>query len=352
MLFALPDNSTLYKALLSRDETWEGRAYVCVSSTGIFCRLTCPARKPKPENCAFRETIAECIAEGFRPCKRCKPLESAPADPVVATLATELTADPSRRWSEADLTGRGLDPSTIRRAFKRHYGMTFLEMARATRLKAGAAALADGASVIDAQLEAGFSSGAGFRTAFARLLGRAPGSFTGDEPLKAHWIDTPIGEMIAVADAHALHILEFFSRRAISTELAALQKATGQPIGIGRTAVTEQMEAELTAFFAGESGQFSTRIAPLGTPFRQKVWRALRAIPPGETRSYADIAREIGQPTATRAVAQANGANPIALVIPCHRVIGADGTLTGYGGGLWRKQWLISHERGLAQVTA
>lgn len=346
MLFALPNDETLYQALLAKDERWEGRAYVCVSSTGIFCRLTCPARKPKPENCAFRETVAECLTDGFRACKRCKPLEAAPVDPTVKALATELNEDPSRRWSEQDLIARGLDPSTIRRAFKRHYGMTFLEMARVTRLKNGASTLAEGGSVIDAQLDAGFTSSAGFRTAFARLLGRAPASFSGDEPLKADWVETPVGNMIIVASQHALHVLEFESRKALGAELAALQKSTGQPIGIGRTAITDQITAELEAFFAG-TANFQTRLAPTGTPFRQTVWKALRDIPAGETRSYGEIARAIGQPTATRAVAAANGANPIALVIPCHRVIGADGTLTGYGGGLWRKQWLINHENTL-----
>ncbi|MEO0913472.1 MAG: methylated-DNA--[protein]-cysteine S-methyltransferase, partial [Pseudomonadota bacterium] len=122
------------------------------------------------------------------------------------------------------------------------------------------------------------------------------------------------------------------------------------PIGIGRTPVTEQITEELTAFFNGRA-HFQTRLAPTGTPFRQTVWKALREISPGETRSYGEIARAIGQPTATRAVAAANGANPIALVIPCHRVIGADGTLTGYGGGLWRKQWLINHENTLRETA-
>ena len=118
-------------------------------------------------------------------------------------------------------------------------------------------------------------------------------------------------------------------------------------LGIGRFAPTEQIEAELCAYFDGESARFNVPIAYHGSGFAQRVWDALRQIPAGETRSYADLARAIGQPSAVRAVARANGANRLALVVPCHRVIGADGSLTGYGGGLWRKQWLIDLERRL-----
>lgn len=351
MLFSQCDPKTLYEALVARDPVFEGRAYVCVKTTGVFCRLICPARKPKRENCLFFETAAACLEAGFRPCKRCKPLEAvAQADPMVASLVAALQAEPGRRWRESDLTAMGHDPSTVRRAFKRHFGITFLDMARLSRIRNGAATLAQGGRVIDAQLDAGFTSGSGFRAAFARILGQSPAKFTGDEPLKADWIETPIGPMIAVADCDALHLLEFFERGVLRRELAGLQKTYACGIGVGCLPPVAQIAAELAAFFAGESATFRTPLAPDGSAFTKSVWQELRRIPPGETRSYSQVAAAIGRPSAVRAVARANGANPIAIVIPCHRVIGADGSLTGYGGGLWRKQWLIEHERKLANA--
>ena len=346
MLFRLPDNEKLYQALVARDAAYDGRAYVGVTSTGVFCRLTCPARKPKAENCVFFDSVAGCIEAGFRPCKRCHPLATAAlADPTIGVLLKALEREPDRRWTEGRVEAMGFDPSTVRRSFKRHFGITFLEMARHRRIRNAFETLTDGGRVIDAQLDAGFDSPSGFRAAFARLLGQAPGTFTGNELLKADWIDTPIGVMIAVSDANALHLLEFLDRKALPTELAKLRKISRGQLGLGRFAPTDQVEAELQRFFAGQSATFETRLAPHGTPFMQSVWETLRKIPPGETRSYSEVATAVGRPSATRAVARANGANPIAVVIPCHRVIGADGSLTGYGGGLWRKQTLIELER-------
>jgi AraC family transcriptional regulator of adaptative response/methylated-DNA-[protein]-cysteine methyltransferase len=345
MLFALPSDDALYEALIRRDDGFEGRAYVGVSSTGIFCRLSCTARKPKRENCRFFEMIAECLEAGFRPCRRCRPLlPLLDTEPMVARLVEALESDPRRRWGEEDIAALGYDPSVVRRAFKRQYGMTFLEMARLTRVRVGFEALEAGARVIDAQLEAGFSSSSAFREAFAKLLGVAPGALPREAPLKADVIDSPLGAMLAVADGAALHLLEFIDRKALPGELARL-RAGRDVVAIGRTAVHDRVAAELDAYFAGRAARFETPLAVRGTPFTRRVWEALRAIPAGETRSYADLARTLGEPRAVRAVARANGANEIAIIIPCHRVIGADGSLTGYGGGLWRKQWLIEVER-------
>lgn len=349
-MFDLPDDNALYDALLARDAGFDGCAWVGVTSTGVFCRLTCPARKPRRENCRFYGSIAGCLAAGYRPCKRCHPLApAAQGNPMILGLLDALQRDPAHRWSEADITARGHDPSTVRRTFKKQYGLTFLDMARQARLRTGAATLPSGGRVIDAQLEAGYESPAAFRAGFARWLGLPPGRFaTRDALLRADWIDTKLGVMIAVSDASALHLLEFTERRALPGALQRLYAAVKGRLGFGRFAPTDQIERELDAFFAGRSAQFETALAPRGMPFTQQVWRALRQIPAGETRSYSDVARAIGRADATRAVARANGANPIAIVIPCHRVLGADGALTGYGGGLWRKQALIDLERGYA----
>ncbi len=340
------DFDTLYEALLNRDPSYDGRVYVCVASTGIFCRLTCPARKPKRENCTFYETVAECIDAGFRPCKRCKPTTpQASADPVVKPLIEALEGKPSYRWREPDIVRMGLDPSTVRRAFKRHFGMTFLEMARQRRLQEGFSTLAEGGKVIDAQITAGFESPSAFREAFAKILGQAPGTFSQDPMLFADWVPSPLGPLIAVTDRTQLHLLEFLDRRALPAEFRKLQGFAKGNIGFGRTEITDQIQDELRLFFDGSSGVFETKLALHGSTFTRDVWRELLKIPAGGTRSYSELARELGRPEAVRAVARANGANQIAIVVPCHRVLGADGSLTGYGGGLWRKQRLIELER-------
>lgn len=346
MSLILPDRDTLYAAMLARDGSYDGHVFVCVATTGIFCHLTCPARKPKLENSIFHDSAGACLAAGFRPCLRCKPMDPVRGrEPLVADLMDRLEREPGRVWSEDDLLRLKLDPSTVRRVFKRHVGMTFLDLARLRRTGRAMARLSAGTSVVEAQLEAGFESASGFRDAVARLVRDNPAHLKGRQLLTADWIETPLGPMLAVAGAQALHLLEFFDRKALPAELARLRADTRSAIGFGRSPAIDAVAAEIDAYFAGRSATFLTPLAQGGAPFARTVWDALRAIPPGQTCSYGELARGIGRPGAVRAAAQANGANRLAIVIPCHRVIGADGDLTGYGGGLWRKRWLIEHER-------
>ncbi len=349
MLFEKPNHDTPYDALIRRDPAHDGLHFVCVTSTGVFCRLTCSARKPKSENCIFEDTIAACLNAGFRPCKRCRPtLHHGGTEPVVSDLIEALEADPGRRWSEQDVIARGHDPSTVRRAFNRRFGMSFLEMARLRRLGSGANSLAGGESVIEAQLDAGYGSGSGFRAAITRLFGTAPAGLRGQALLKADFLETSIGTMVAIADDHALHLLEFIDRPALSSEIKRLQVRHKQCVMLGKTRIIEQAKDEIARYFDGQSTGFAVRLAGHGSAFEREVWQALQAIAVGESRSYATIAADLGRQSAVRAVAHANGANQIAVIIPCHRVIGADGSLTGYGGGLWRKRWLLEHERRMA----
>jgi AraC family transcriptional regulator, regulatory protein of adaptative response / methylated-DNA-[protein]-cysteine methyltransferase len=353
MLFSRPDHDTLYDALIRRDPAHDGLHFVCVTSTRVFCRLTCSARKPKSENCIFEETIAACLNAGFRPCKRCRPLlHLGGSDPMVSALVEALESDPGRRWSEQDVIACGHDPSTVRRAFKRRFGMSFLEMARLRRLGNGADTLSGGESVIEAQLDAGYGSGSGFRAAITKLFGTAPATLRGQELLKADFLETPIGTMLAIGDEHALHLLEFIDRPALASEIKHLQARQRQGVMLGKTRITDQTKDEIGRYFEGRDHGFSIRLAGHGSAFERDVWRSLQAIPIGETRSYSALAAELGRDSAVRAVARANGTNQIAIIIPCHRVIGADGSLTGYGGGLWRKRWLIEHERRMALSIA
>jgi len=291
------DHDTCYAALLGRDAEFNGVFYVGVRTTGIFCRPTCPARKPKRENCEFFTDAQSALLASYRPCARCRPLSH-----------PDETSDVVRRLGSA---------------FK---------------------AIRNGERVIDAQLDAGFESGSGFRDAFARIMGAPPRSRE-TRALFAAWLDTPLGPMTAVADEHALYLLEYVDRRGLEREIERLRARLKAGIAPGRTAPIAQIEKELAAYFAGRSTAFKTPLARGGSPFQSSVWDALLTIPPGETWSYAELARAVGRPRAVRAVAQANGANQFAIVIPCHRVINANGELGGYGGGVPRKRWLLEHER-------
>lgn len=347
MLFPFPDDETLYRALIDRDPSFEGRAFVGVSTTGVFCCLGCPAKKPKRENCQFFETAAACLKAGYRACKRCHPLRPGlAADPLVRSLMDELEAEPGKRWTESMVRERGHDPATVRRIFRRHFGTTFLDLARLYRQREGFRAISESAPEIKAQFDAGFDSSSDLQAALVRLLGQPPPELARGEGLWCDWIQTPLGAMISVADQERLHLLEFADRRALPTELRKLQRFARGRIGIGRPDPIESVSGELKSFFEGQSACFQTPLALHGTAFARSVWEELQQIPAGETRSYRDLAYALGRPSAVRAVANANGQNQIAILIPCHRVIGADGSMVGYGGGLWRKQKLIQLEKG------
>lgn len=246
-----------YDALVRRDADYDGLFYVGVRTTGVFCRPTCPARKPKKENCEFFPNAKSALHAGFRPCKRCRPLAHPNDQGALGRLVEAIEKEPHKRWRDRDFRALGIDQSTARRRFKKRFGMTFMEYARASRMGLALTNLRGGASVIEAQLAAGYESGSGFREAYSRIIGAPPKD-------------------------RSANVL---------------------------------------------------------------VWDELQRIPPGETRSYQQLAVSVGRPTAVRAVAQANGANQLALIVPCHRVINTNGELGGYGGGVPRKRWLLDHER-------
>jgi AraC family transcriptional regulator of adaptative response/methylated-DNA-[protein]-cysteine methyltransferase len=158
--------------------------------------------------------------------------------------------------------------------------------------------------------------------------------------------------MLAAASERALCLLEFLDRRMLETQLRRLKMAFDAPIVPGMNAILEQTKTELDEYFAGERREFTVPLDVAGSTFHEGVWRELLTIPYGETRSYGEQSRRMGRPDAVRAVARANGDNRIAIIIPCHRVIGSDGKLTGYGGGLWRKRWLLDHEQGQTPLLA
>lgn len=342
------DDDTLYAALIARDPSYECFAYVGVKTTGIVCRLTCPARKPKRDNVVFFASCGDAQEAGFRPCLRCKPLDrKPPASGALETLRGKIKAEPERRWSAGDLKSLGYDPSTVRRAFQRAYGVTFAQYARSQRLGVAVNRLKEGGSVMDAQLDAGYESGSGFRDAIGKLIGDAPVRAAGRPLLTARWLDTPIGAMLGIVDDTGVHLLEFADRTALPTEIERLRNRVG-PICFGESPLLEELATQIEGYFTGQLAAFTMPVVQRGSAFEAGVWEALRRIPVGSTRSYGEIARFIERPEAARAVARANGANQVAIIVPCHRVIGADGSMTGYGGKIWRKKWLLEHERRMA----
>jgi AraC family transcriptional regulator of adaptative response/methylated-DNA-[protein]-cysteine methyltransferase len=346
-MMTLPSTTEMYRALVERDGSFEGLFFACVRTTGIFCRPTCPARKPKPENVEFASTIQEALHRGYRPCRVCDPLSSAAAAPNwLAPLVDEMLRHADVRLRDEDLRQRGLDPVQVRRTFKRSFGMTFQAYQRAVRLGTAMKALHAGAPTLDAGLDAGFESDSGFREAFARVFGDAPGRARDKALLIASWIETPLGPMLAIAGDDGLQLLEFVDRRALETELRELKRALNGAIVPGEHPILTKTAEQLREYFAGTRKTFDIPLKRQGSPFQLAAWRALCEIPYGETRSYGDMARRVGSAGAVRAIGRVNGQNRIAIVIPCHRVIRADGSLCGYGGGKWRKQWLLDHERG------
>ena len=341
-----PSRDAMVAAFLASDSSYDGVFFTAVKTTGIFCRPACPARKPLPGNVEFFATVREAMFAGYRPCKRCAPLE-APGKPPewVARLIARLDAAPDLRIRAADLRAEGIDPGRARRWFKTHYGMTFSAFGRARRLSGALATIRKGGSVDDAVFESGYRSHSGFRDAFTRTFGATPGKGEHVDSVSLAWIESPIGPLIAGADDRGLCLLEFSDRRMLEAQLQTLARRLRRPLVPGEHRFLEQLRSQLQEYFEGRRSVFEVPLNAPGTPFQERVWKELLAIPYGELRSYEQIAVAAGSPKAVRAVGRANGMNRIAIVIPCHRVVGKDGTPTGYGGGIWRKQRLLELER-------
>ena len=333
-----------YDIIARKDKAYDGQFFVGVKSTGIFCRPGCPARVPKRDNCAFYNSAKAALAAGYRACKRCHPARDiGEAGPLIKRLIALVEDNPDCRWSEADLKAMNIDPSTARRNFKARFGLTFTQYCRLRRLGRAAQDLSKGERVIDTQLNAGYESASGFRAAFGKAFGAAPKNAAA-EPLLIDWLDTPYGPMISICDEAALYLLEFTTRKNLDRQVRRISQKNGRAILPGRTKITDQIQAELAAYFKGKLTEFQTPLALTGTDFQKSTWQALLDIPYGQTRSYADLAIAIGNPAAVRAVAGSNANNALALIVPCHRVINTGGGLGGYAGGIDVKQKLLNME--------
>ena len=342
----LPDAETMYRALLRRDASYEGLFVVAVKTTGVFCRSTCTARKPKRENVEFFPSPREALQYGYRPCRLCRPLEMKGAAPGwLGPLLEEIEANPDLRLPAGELRRRGLEPGRVRRWFQRHFGMSFAAWLRALRVGRAFGRIRRGDKVIDAAFDTGYESLSGFTESFKRTTGFPPSDGRTRSLLVMTRILTPFGPMVAGAVEGGICLFEFADRRMLATQMKRLRRHFDTEPVLGTHPLLDQLRKEIAEYFDGTRTRFDVPLAPRGTPFQMKVWEGLRTIPYGTVRSYAEQAERLGMPKAVRAVAKANGDNGIAILIPCHRVVGSDGKLTGYGGGLWRKKYLLDLEQ-------
>jgi AraC family transcriptional regulator of adaptative response/methylated-DNA-[protein]-cysteine methyltransferase len=342
----LPPIREMERAYLKSDASYDGIFYLGVRTTGIFCRPSCRARKPLPKNVVYFATVREALFAGFRACKRCRPLavDGKPPDWVEKLLAL-VERDPAERITDANLRSQEIDSAKARRYFLSHYGMTFQAYFRARRMATAFEQIRNGAAIDDVALGNGYDSHSGFRDAFARTFGVTPGKSPTTGRILLTWMESPVGPLLAAANDEGICLLEFTERRMLEAQFATLRKRFGCALIPGTNALLEKLKAELTSYFAGTLREFTLPLRYPGTPFQTQVWDALRRIPFGKTWSYEELARQVGSPKASRAVGRANGLNRIAILIPCHRVVNKDGNLGGYGGGLWRKQFLLDLER-------
>ena len=337
------------RAYLRSDESYDGVFFLGVRTTGIFCRPSCPARKPRPKNVQYFATPRDAMASGYRPCLRCHPLQTDGQPPKwVQTLLKTVDKAPTARLRDADLRAMSIDPARARRYFKRTYGMTFQAYHRAHRLGTALSHIRGGADLTQVAMEHGYDSNSGFRDAFERIFGRPPGRSRTAECLVTQTLESPLGPLLACATPQAVCLLEFADRRALEAQIATLRRRFGCAIVPGSNDPLAQLTDELARYFAGKLREFRTPIVYPGTSFQQAVWQRLLQIPFGQTLSYEALARDVGHPGAQRAVGTANGQNRLGIVIPCHRVVNKNGRLGGYGGGLWRKQFLLELERRVA----
>ena len=335
----------MYNAMVDRDPGYEGVFVVGVKTTGIFCRPTCPARKPKIDNVEFYLNTKQALDAGYRPCKRCKPMQPKGDLPVwIKNILSEVDKDPSRRWTDESLRQFEINPNRLRRWFKQNHDMTFQTYLRLRRLGMALGRIQHGDDLTKTAYEHGYDSLSGFREAMKNLIGKSAGKGKDAVIVYLNRIPTPLGPMLIGTTDKGLCLLEFVDRRMLETQLKRLSKYMNSTFVTGSNSITELTVDEITKYFEGKLKTFTVPLDLPGTEFQKNVWKVLQEIPYAKTRSYEEQAKAINNIKAVRAVAKANGDNRISIIIPCHRVIGKDGNLTGYGGGLWRKKYLLELE--------
>ncbi len=342
----------MYKAIVEKDTSFEGVFFTAVKTTGIFCRPSCTARKPKLENVEFLKTSKECILKGYRACKVCNPLKTINQTPIeFQKIIDELSENPTLKFKDYDLKQKGIEPSQIRRWFLKNHGITFHAYQRMFRINFAFKKIKDGETVTSTAFDSGFESLSGFNDSFKSIFGVSPTKSKSQKIITIKRIETKLGTMYCCATDEGICLLEFTDRKMLETELKNLAKTLNATILQGNNEHFEALENQLSEYFEGKRKTFSVPLVTPGSDFQNIVWSQLQTIEYGKTRSYKEQATSINKTESVRAVANANGMNRISILIPCHRVIGSDGKLTGYGGGIWRKKWLLEFENNILNKT-
>ncbi|HJS41101.1 MAG TPA: methylated-DNA--[protein]-cysteine S-methyltransferase [Sphingomicrobium sp.] len=335
------DDEAAWTAFERRDRRWDGRVIGAVKTTGIYCKPSCPARRPKREHVEFFADGEAARAAGYRACLRCKPDEVG-RDRAAIARAVKLIegAEEAPRLDEI-AAAVGYAPHHFQRIFTREMGVSPAAYARGLRAKRATSALKENGTVTEAIYDAGYSGPSRFYADAKDRMGMTPSAWRDGgrgETIRYAMLDTPLGQMLVAATNKGICRLTF------DEDVAALKRRfPNADIQPADTAMASLISGVMQAVET-PSAMPDLPIDVRGTAFQEAVWRELRKIPAGETRSYADIAAAIGEPGAVRAVGTANGSNPVAVLVPCHRVIRSDGTLGGYGGGLDRKRKLLAAE--------
>jgi AraC family transcriptional regulator, regulatory protein of adaptative response / methylated-DNA-[protein]-cysteine methyltransferase len=341
------DPADAWAAVVGRDRRFDGHFVYAVRTTGVYCRPSCPSRRPLAVNVRFFQHAAAAERAGFRACKRCQPRAAAAPSGAAAVRAAAafIDAHAEERITLTTLAREvGMSPFHLQRIFRRELGVTPREYQQGRRLDRLRSQLRKGVTVSRATYDAGFGSPSRVYEQSAQL-GMTPAVYRrGGEGLSVRFatVESQLGQLLVAATARGVCMVSLGDS---TTELERRLRTEFPRATVKRDdgALAEQVR-RIIAHIRGDGPAHDLPLDVRGTAFQQRVWRALLAIPYGETRSYAEVAAAIGQPAATRAVARACATNPIAVVIPCHRVIRSDGTLGGYAGGVERKERLLNVE--------
>ncbi|MDQ3483245.1 MAG: methylated-DNA--[protein]-cysteine S-methyltransferase [Pseudomonadota bacterium] len=341
MLMRTFDHDSAWSAFERRDRSFDGRFVVAVRTTHIYCKPSCPARRPKRENVELFESPAVARDAGYRACLRCRPDEAARDSQAIARAAALIEGAEEAPTLAALAAAVDYAPHHFQRLFKRALGVSPAHYARAVRAKRAERHLQESESVTDAIYDAGYSGPSRFYEDARDRLGMAPSAWRdGGRGTSIRYVvaESPLGRLLIAATMKGICRLTFGE-----DESALRRRFPNADIRADDGTMAAWVEGALKAIQTpAEAPEVPVDVR--GTAFQEAVWSELRRIPLGETRSYADIAAAVGQPGAVRAVGTANGSNPVSVLVPCHRVIRSDGTLGGYGGGLENKKKLLAAE--------
>ena len=358
------DGAARWQAVQSRDRSADGAFVYAVRSTGVYCRPSCPSRKPQRQQVVFFALAEAAEQKGFRPCQRCRPRTVPVSDPRIAAVASvcreidaRVLADPDARLTLAQLSQpAGMSTHQLERAFRATIGITPRQYADAQRMRRLKSRLKKGDNVTTALYEAGYGSPSRLYERAPSHLGMTPAAYRrGGEGMHIDYtiVDSPLGRLLVGATDRGISALylgesDATLRTAIEKEYprAELRRDDDGPDSLG-----EWVE-KILAHLRGQKPHLDLPTDVQATAFQRRVWEELRRIPYGTTRTYTQVARAIGNPAAVRAVARACATNPVSVVVPCHRVVREDGNLAGYRWGIGRKQTLLDHEAAAAKTKA